>query len=447
MRYIKVSDFLLKFLVVASPVLYFPYAEEPFRPFRETLFHIVILGVFISTLAYYVDSRLRTMLQQDRPERKFTRDGPTVTTAVLFALSAAFFWVSLAFNEVTPIALKTAVNFTLGLALFAAFLEAMDRWPVQKWIPLVLAAALLNSALAIAQYAGWDPLFLSLDPGFHSKNPKYLVAGLMDSPNMLTPFVVSAVPFVFGKWILGNTSRNFFKYGLLLVLLLTPVALSQNFAGWLGLFAAMSVLLVYLTLRVRYATGGALYKKVVGCWILAAIVLVSGLFMYASWDKASKELKSFSIGERIDQNRAAWMMFAESPLTGKGPNYFYRHYVEYRRAVWLENPPRVLPRRTAHQVHNEYLQLLAEGGLLTGVPLALLLLYWLWSHLLYLKKRLKQKEFHNGEILFLGAAGGFWSIMVNAAANFPFHVEPLAVTAIFWAAAAHRMLQHSENDG
>ncbi|MEE8483656.1 MAG: O-antigen ligase family protein [Nitrospinota bacterium] len=443
MRYIKVSDFLLKFLVVASPVLYFPYAEEPFRPFRETLFHIVILGVFIFTVAHYVDSRLHN----ERPERKFTRDGPTAATAVLFALSAAFFWVSLAFNEVTPIALKTAVNFTLGLALFAAFVEAMDRWPVHEWIPPVLAAAVLNSALAVAQYAGWDPLFFSLDPDFHSKQPKYLVAGLMDSPNMLTPYLVSAVPLVFGRWISGNTPGNFFKYGFLLVLLLTPVALSQNLAGWLGLFAAMSGLLVYLTLRARYATGGALFKKVIGCWILAAIILVSGMFMYASRDDGSKEIKSFSISERIDQNRAAWMMFAESPLTGKGPNYFYRHYVEYRRAVWLENPPPILPLRTAHQVHNEYLQLLAEGGLLTGVPLALLLFYWLWSHLLYLKKRLKQKELNSGEILFLGAAGGFWSIMVNAVANFPFHVEPLAVTAIFWAAAAHRMIRHSEDDG
>jgi O-antigen ligase len=169
--------------------------------------------------------------------------------------------------------------------------------------------------------------------------------------------------------------------------------------------------------------------------------VVGGAASYLKAGDTVQLNKIQSIKERVTQNRAAWMMFAESPLTGKGPNYFYKHFVQYRRAVWFSNPPQRVPERAAHQAHNDYIQLLAEGGLLVALPITIILALLLREQFWFFRRILNEPKLSQSDLLTIGAVGGFWAIAINSVGNFPFHVAPLAVAALFWAALSHHLIR------
>lgn len=426
-----VFDFLLLLLLVSLPILYLPYGEEPFRQFREMLFHIFMLGIVLAWISRALTARDGSALDG------IMRHRSAVVPVALFFFSSTAFWLSLILNGSGTLQTGTAINYMLGGILFVAFLDAMGRIGTQKWLPALKLVLLVNAGYGILQYLGFDFLFTSLDPEWHTRYPRYLVAGFMDSPNMLAPLLVSIVPYLFCRFIFGKSAKDVYWPGLFALLILIPVFLSENLAGIIALGAVMAVLLVYFSIHTfRHGKAGAL--RVGFGWVVALVAIAVGITGYMQSDGGTRVMKKWSMNERTTQYRAAWMMFAESPALGKGPNSFYKHFVEYRRAVWFSNPPVKPPHRTAHQVHNEYLQLLAEGGAITALPVFAILFIFLFRQALFMKKRLDEKEFSPRAIYAIGAAGGFWTIVINGGANFPFHIAPLAVIAIFWAAVCHR---------
>jgi O-antigen ligase len=152
----------------------------------------------------------------------------------------------------------------------------------------------------------------------------------------------------------------------------------------------------------------------------------------------------WSMQERLNQNASAWKMFTESPLVGKGPGYFYRHYIEYRRGEWFNSPPPVVTNRTAHQVHNDYIQILAEGGAAAALPLLAAFVIFMATLYRQLRRLLDMEEPDNRTLIAIGSAGGFLVLAINGLASFPFHVAPLAWTAIFWAAIFFRTAENGE---
>ncbi len=227
-----------------------------------------------------------------------------------------------------------------------------------------------------------------------------------------------------------------------MALILIPVALTKNLAAMAGLSVAIPALLVYLSTR---TTHGWDKRRLLAAWAAVALLALAAVGQYAREDEVSRIIKKESIDERKTQNLVAYMMFKEAPLAGKGPGFFYRHFVEYRRAVWFENPPLRMPSRAANQAHNDYIQMLAEGGLLATTPLLSILAVWLFSQARYMVGT-PGKTGYAQDAAIIGGAGGFWILAINALGNFPFHAATLAVTALFWAATCAKMIKYSANE-
>ena len=59
----------------------------------------------------------------------------------------------------------------------------------------------------------------------------------------------------------------------------------------------------------------------------------------------------------------------------------------------------------------------------------------------FFRRILSESEMNQSDLIAIGGVGGFWAIAINGVGNFPFHVAPLAVAAIFWAALSHHLIR------
>ncbi len=432
---------LLQTLLATSPVIFFPLADDPFRLFRETFFHVVMLGLAIALLYRLIFDgngieKIKAYISADRL-KKFL--------LAMFAFSSVAFSITLPFISPTSLQVSSALNYFLGGALFFFFIENIDTASSLKWVKLLLAAVMVNSALAISQYFGFDPFFTSLDPSFHETHRKYIVTGFMDSPNMLSALLASMVPFLLCRMLIAGEGKGILFWGLATAFVLLPIVLTKNLASLIALAVVVICVLIFFSLNSMMNRPVRLYRLAI-CWLAVFLLFIGGLYTFSKTDADVIKMKKWSIQERATQNAVAWRMFLESPLTGKGPGYFYRHFVEYRRAVWFSSPVEKYPERAAHQTHNDYAQLLAEGGLLTALPvIAFLGAFWFLAFR-YAKPALKRKIDSNLDAAAIGSTGGFTVIAINGLVNFPFHIEPLAVTAIFWLSIMFILLQRRATD-
>ncbi len=423
----RLREWLLKGLLLAVPIAYVPWADEPYRAFREELFQLAGAGV----LLLWLYARIT------RQNEGFPSPRGIITDVILFVCGAAALFLSLALNGGS---LSAAINVALGGVLFLALYNAIRAETAFEWTKLFIFTAVLNGILGIVQFFGYDPFFQSLDPAFHNVYRRYLVAGFMDSPNMLAPFLASFAPLAFSFFMHETTRNKTIAWTLRGIFLLTAVSLTQNLGALLPLGAVLGVMLLYFTFRRPSAGGKPAGYKLAATWGIALLVIAVAATAYARQDDTTRLLKRHSMDERRMQNEACLMMFQGTPVIGKGPGFFYAHFEEYRRAVWFDGPPLRLPDRPAHQAHNDYLQLLAEGGLLAAIPFGCLLLFWMYQHGVALLRPERLLPYPLGPLL-PGAIGGFWVIALNGLGNFPFHIAPLVVTALFWAVVAAALIK------
>ena len=155
---------------------------------------------------------------------------------------------------------------------------------------------------------------------------------------------------------LGNRARQTVLLVLGVVTLLV-ILLSGSRAGWLAVAGA--VLLVGMAWLLvgehRGLVGRALRRRRVrrALWVVAAVGLVAGVVLLPG---IAERTMGGGDGGRLSYFAAAWRMFAEDPIAGKGPGMWAP-----LRATYTE------PGETDYYIthaHNIYLHTLAETGLL-----------------------------------------------------------------------------------
>ena len=143
---------------------------------------------------------------------------------------------------------------------------------------------------------------------------------------------------------------------------------------------------------------------------LLSSVLVAGL----SWRGLSRLLPWFSdltdLHSRIDAWRDGWRVVQDFALTGTGINtypiamlFYQRHNME----LWMTH------------AHNDYLQLLAEGGLMVTVPTLTVVVLFVVS----VRKRMRCSQVgSDGHWIRCGACVGLLAIAIQEVAEFSLHI-------------------------
>ena len=222
--------------------------------------------------------------------------------------------------------------------------------------------------------------------------------------------------------------------GYSLVVFIPTLFLTESRAGWLGSIAAIGMTCLLLALR---------RSKKLFVLLMILVPLCSTLLLLGAWrfsdtfQRRMKPVTEFIQGqaeegigsESRDFRPQTWMdtidMIKQQPLLGYGPGTYRYAYPEFRK--------RFRGRRivTGHP-HNEYLELIADYGLMGFGVFALAWLYGLIRILIFsLKTDNRLHAFM--AMAFLGTAAG---TMVHSFFDFQMHIFPNALVFALLAAVA-----------
>jgi len=242
------------------------------------------------------------------------------------------------------------------------------------WLGFVLAAVMFVQRATTPGliYGFWHPIT-------RASNPTPL--GPFVNRNDIATWLLLACPVVFGYAIarlesrrreprgagdieaLANTRTLWLGAAVVLMAAALLASLSRS-----GLFGGAAALFVFTLLARRRLSGRGLW------WILVAMASVLALAatyanLSALLERISHTLPS-SFGGRLTVWRETWPMARDFLLTGIGVGAFERGMLVYQQSTRLI---------FFNHAHNEYFQLLVEGGLLLAVPVTLALLAGWWG--------------------------------------------------------------------
>lgn len=135
-----------------------------------------------------------------------------------------------------------------------------------------------------------------------------------------------------------------------------------------GLFGAATAVCVFALAASRRVSGRRLGASLVVVGLLVAIAA-----MYVNLDALTQRINDTlpsNLGGRLAVWRETWPMARDFPLTGIGVGAFERGMLVYQRSTRLI---------FFNHAHDEYLQVLVEGGLLLAIPAAVAILAGVWG--------------------------------------------------------------------
>lgn len=235
--------------------------------------------------------------------------------------------------------------------------------PTRTLVRLVGVAVGLQSLLMVGQYYGFDPLFAASTGDIAL--PSWRMMGTIGYHNQAAAFIAVGALFVAAH--LRCEARG----GMLVawVLLVTGLTASRGATLALVLAVAAAVVLLLNHRGVSW-TRTVCVAGVITAATIAGLLLMSPGLRHRVGSLAHLDRAEANVGSRVAMAKVAWALWSERPLTGWGAGAFASQYLERLGAVLPETKTTELlvQQVFAREAHNDYLQFMAEFGLI-GVGL------------------------------------------------------------------------------
>ena len=277
-----------------------------------------------------------------------------------------------------------------------------------------------------------------------------MVVGTIGNSNYLGTYLLFPLMAITGLiWLVQGRAR----YGLiaLWVFVFAALLFSRARAAWVGVFFALPLLLFLVARIHRFSIRDHLRtrgKQAILCGV--AFAAISGLL----WGLAPQRFHTL-MGFRKVANpdsfkmrtekyfQVSWWLFKESPLFGTGiwsfRNMVYEAQAELEKlgGNFFKDYPEPKPRR----VHNEYLEVLNDGGLVAALVLAALL----WVIMKHGWTVIRKESVPQDERIIAGIAfSSLVGVLVTALFFFPFRINStLFMTALMLGITEGFYVRHS----
>jgi O-antigen ligase len=315
-------------------------------------------GLAMSATALLV---LGAWLARARTERGRMREALRTHRRLLIILALLLSWltVSVAWTQdVTTVGGELSVWYINA----AALVVLLTSLRTQRDVHVVVAAVVLAVSASVALgLAGVELSPASSSAPETATSSQGRLQGVAGDPNFMAAFIVPSVVLAL---VLLRTAVSRARGFLvpLIALLMVGLAATESRGGMLAALATLPVALVVMRGRRAAVMGTGLTVLLIGAvWIAATPAALERL--QAIRDDRGNGREALWV--------VAWRMSADHPVTGVGLDNFVVRSREYvRRPGRLEYVDLVVER--PHVVHNTYLQMLAETGVV-GLGLFVLL--------------------------------------------------------------------------
>lgn len=290
----------------------------------------------------------------------------------------------------------------------------------------VIAFVLVFLGMAIAGYAIYQ-FITGSDYVWHFIKPyKHRGTGTYINPNHLAGFLETLLPIALG-YVLAGRQKPVLKvllgYAALIIMFGLGVTVSRG--SWVA--AGLSLLLLFglLAWHTNY--------RLPAIALFALMMVVSIYFVPRSYffkhriQRAISQLNEIQTDTRFELWEATTRMWKDNLWFGVGPGHFDYCFRKYRPETIQARPDRA---------HNDYLNMLADWGLVGGAIVAsAAVLFWVgvlktWTRL----RRLTQGELgytsSNRFAFVLGASIGLVALLLHSWVDFNMHIPANAILAI-----------------
>lgn len=265
-------------------------------------------------------------------------------------------------------------------------------------------------------------------------------------PNSLAGFLLLSLPVSIVVWFsLWRTRKTaavlFYLFSGLIVLMFLSVIPGLPVSTWIGAIAGLLLLpaALLLSLGVTFSKGGLLAGAVTlllfACWFLfrrgtpaktsqkrivasglAAVTALAAVFFLYYQDFWLHRIEMSTFSNRLDYWAAALRIGAEYPFLGSGPGTFAALYPAYKN----------FGAQDAQHVHNDYLQIFSETGLIAFVFFVSLIGWLLIQSIRFLSTKRDFPSFTFLTALFWG----LFALFLHEAGDFDFYIPGIA--ALQW---------------
>lgn len=274
-------------------------------------------------------------------------------------------------GQVPTLFLRGALPFLALVSVYFAIRAApANRFGVDAIVLGVALGALVVAGAGILQNFGIEILgYLEKD-----RRGKNMITSLLGNPNYVASYLAPSL-FVI---LAGGWSKRHIVWKILSCLVVVPIGwcllLAGGRAGWLGVATGALVATVFLIRASgRMRLGARQMALAAAVPIVTLLLIVGGIrFVSPNFDPAQRLFSVNTLHLRIFPWRLAGTLFADNPILGLGYGRFYAEIDRYT-ADFFEGRPdheiyRFIPEyaqgdRPDH-LHNEYLHILIEHGLL-----------------------------------------------------------------------------------
>jgi O-antigen ligase len=324
------------------------------------------------------------------------------------------------------------IRILIYTALFLAILNNLHRQEAMNTIGLTVVFL----GMAIAMYACWQFATKSIRVWNLLGTYPGRGTGTFIYPNSTAAFLEILLPLSLSYVIVGRLShatKILLGYAALVTLAGIGVTLSRG--GWLATAATLVVFCIVMVAQKDYRIQGL---------VLAAALLAGGMLMTSKAQMVLERMRHTFPDEKADDMRlTVWHsgleMWQDHFWWGAGPAHFNYLFRQYRSPLLQRQPIRV---------HNEYLNVLTDWGIVGGLLVAAvwILLWWgvfrAWKSLRGARDDFTRRK-SNKFALLTGAATGLLAILLHSVFDFNLHIPAIAILVVTLMALVSSQLRYA----
>jgi O-antigen ligase len=315
----------------------------------------------------------------------------------------------------TKIELLKAAAYLLLFFLTVESFGTLEQWKSFVWF--LVSLGFLVSLLAIVQYFTFNGKLY----WFRALPPDVMPFGPFVNPNHFAGFVELVSPLGLAMLLSGAVRRD--KLPLLIVLSILPIgalALSASRGGIIS-FLFEFVMLIFLMRR-----KGERRRQLVMAGSLALVAGFLALWLGLGWTVERFEHLShgdISRDRRVSIFRDTWKIVRDHPWTGTGLGTLETAFPRYESYY---------DGRIVDHAHNDYLELLADTGLIGGMCLLGFIALLAWRGLSNLRST------HNPvrQFVYAGSLVACTGLLLHSMVDFNLHIPSNALLFLLLAAMA-----------